>query len=121
MDKTRLRKLLERDEGFRSEPYRDTEGLLTIGVGLCIERNPVLGKTYDSVEAFEKDFPEGVPHVMLEEALQDEIDGFTAKMKSEFEDCWDDLFRCAKGGDRISGIQYGCRLGWEVSVLCSEY
>ena len=35
---TSLRAQLYRDEGVRLMPYRDSEGLLTIGVGRCLER-----------------------------------------------------------------------------------
>src|SRR5690348_6786523 len=35
---TPLDKLLIRHEGIRLKPYRDTAGLLTIGVGRCIDR-----------------------------------------------------------------------------------
>jgi len=30
--------LIRRHEGWRSRPYRDTEGLLTIGYGFCLDR-----------------------------------------------------------------------------------
>lgn len=32
---------LVRDEGLRLRPYRDTEGLLTIGVGRCLDTSPL--------------------------------------------------------------------------------
>jgi lysozyme len=35
-----LREQLARDEGERLEAYRDTENLLTIGIGRCIDRVP---------------------------------------------------------------------------------
>lgn len=35
---TRLSKLLEKHEGLRLLPYRDSRGYLTIGVGRCIEK-----------------------------------------------------------------------------------
>lgn len=31
------------DEGFRARPYRDTEGLWTIGDGRCLETHPLTG------------------------------------------------------------------------------
>ena len=37
MDRDRLIADLKRDEGFRAKPYRDSEGLLTIGYGTLIE------------------------------------------------------------------------------------
>ena len=30
--------MLKRDEGFSATPYKDTEGLLTIGFGFCLDR-----------------------------------------------------------------------------------
>lgn len=33
----------ERDEGFRSLPYRDSLGLWSVGEGRCLERNPLTG------------------------------------------------------------------------------
>jgi lysozyme len=33
-----LRQQLYRDEGVRLKPYQDSEGLLTIGVGRCLDR-----------------------------------------------------------------------------------
>jgi len=38
-DRAKLRAELERDEGRRSKPYRDTAGLLTIGVGWNLDAN----------------------------------------------------------------------------------
>jgi lysozyme len=35
---TSLRQQLYRDEGVRLKPYKDSEGLLTIGVGRCLDR-----------------------------------------------------------------------------------
>ena len=35
---TSLRAQLYRDEGVRLKPYKDSEGLLTIGVGRCLDR-----------------------------------------------------------------------------------
>ena len=32
---------LKRDEGLRLEPYRDSEGLLTIGYGHCLDRKGI--------------------------------------------------------------------------------
>jgi len=32
---------LKRDEGYRSDVYRDTEGLLTIGYGHCLDRKGI--------------------------------------------------------------------------------
>lgn len=39
MNMMQLKAELERDEGRRSKPYRDTEGVLTIGVGWNLEAN----------------------------------------------------------------------------------
>lgn len=35
-----LRERIERHEGRRRWPYRDTEGFLTVGVGRCIDKQP---------------------------------------------------------------------------------
>ena len=91
MDKTRLRKLLERDEGFRAKPYLDTEGILTIGVGIAIGVNPVLGKTYKTERDFYADYPDGIKKARLDAILDKEIDERIEKMASAFADCWDDL------------------------------
>jgi GH24 family phage-related lysozyme (muramidase) len=40
-DFDRLEKALRLDEGFRPEPYKDTKGLWTIGIGRCLETNPL--------------------------------------------------------------------------------
>jgi len=34
---------LERDEGYRANLYLDTEGLLTFGIGRCLQTNPLTG------------------------------------------------------------------------------
>ena len=73
MDSIRFKKLLERDEDFRTEPYFDTEGILTIGTGIAIAVNPVLGKTYKTKEAFYEDFPNGGAKQRLDAILDDEI------------------------------------------------
>lgn len=41
MDVTKLRADLERDEGIRLKPYRDTVGVLTIGIGRNLEGNGI--------------------------------------------------------------------------------
>lgn len=46
-DLAALRKQLKRHEGVRLMPYKDTRGLLTIGVGRCIE---VRGITADEAD-----------------------------------------------------------------------
>ena len=43
----KLRDQLIRDEGLRLEPYRDSEGLLTIGVGHCLDRKGISRKVAD--------------------------------------------------------------------------
>ena len=37
----KLIKMIRKDEGFRGRPYTDSEGLLTIGIGFCIDRAPL--------------------------------------------------------------------------------
>lgn len=41
MDRNALIDILIHDEGLRLSPYRDSVGLLTIGVGHCLDRNPI--------------------------------------------------------------------------------
>ena len=38
MNWTRLKSDIKRHEGIRLKPYQDTEGLLTIGIGRCLDR-----------------------------------------------------------------------------------
>ena len=38
---TTLLEQLQRDEGFRPTPYRDSQGYWTIGYGWCLERRPM--------------------------------------------------------------------------------
>lgn len=33
--------MVRQDEGFRCRPYIDSEGLLTIGIGFCLDRAPI--------------------------------------------------------------------------------
>ena len=40
-DTLSLKAELSRDEGRKSKPYRDSEGILTIGVGWNLEANPL--------------------------------------------------------------------------------
>lgn len=40
---TDLLKSVEEHEGFREKPYEDTRGLLTVGIGRCLETNPLTG------------------------------------------------------------------------------
>lgn len=37
----RLKEILRRHEGVRNKPYRDTKGILTIGIGWNMEANPL--------------------------------------------------------------------------------
>jgi len=37
---------LLRDEGFRSEPYKDSRGVLTCGIGHNLDANPLPGENY---------------------------------------------------------------------------
>lgn len=41
MDTNALLRELELDEGVRLAPYRDTRGYLSIGIGRCLDTNPV--------------------------------------------------------------------------------
>lgn len=55
-----LKSELERDEGRRSKPYKDTEGILTIGVGWNLEANglpsEIIERLFDiSIAQAEKD------------------------------------------------------------------
>lgn len=45
--KNGVAELIETHEGRRPRPYRDTRGLLTIGVGRCLDRNPLSGDEID--------------------------------------------------------------------------
>lgn len=40
-----LARMLKDHEGVRLSPYRDTEGLLTLGVGHCLDRKPISART----------------------------------------------------------------------------
>jgi lysozyme len=46
---TRLLTALEAEEGFRSRPYPDTEGLWTLGIGTCLERTIVTPETWKAL------------------------------------------------------------------------
>ena len=39
--------MLKHDEGFRDKPYMDTEGLLTLGFGFCLDKTPLPEKVAD--------------------------------------------------------------------------
>lgn len=43
--------MLRVDEGERLFPYTDSEGLWTIGVGHCLDRNPIPGRTMVSLHS----------------------------------------------------------------------
>ena len=47
MDRERLIKTLRRDEGVRLKPYKDTQGILTIGVGRNLEAVGISGDEAD--------------------------------------------------------------------------
>lgn len=41
MSQQRVKRLVIEHEGVRHEPYRDSLGLLTIGIGRCLDTNPL--------------------------------------------------------------------------------
>ena len=41
MNRERLLKQIEMHEGFRGKPYKDSEGIMTIGIGRNVEANPL--------------------------------------------------------------------------------
>lgn len=51
-----LLQTVEQAEGYRASPYRDTEGLWSVGTGRCLETNPLTGKEWkDLLDAGELD------------------------------------------------------------------
>jgi lysozyme len=44
-----LAETLERDEGLEEQPYRDTEGIWTFGVGRNLEANPITGPEWKAL------------------------------------------------------------------------
>lgn len=45
-DLARLMRSIEDEEGFRGSPYRDTEGLWSFAIGVCLERSPISGEMW---------------------------------------------------------------------------
>jgi lysozyme len=46
MSHSDLLESVERNEGFRATPYLDTEQKFTIGIGRCLETNPLTGEEW---------------------------------------------------------------------------
>jgi lysozyme len=46
MSHSDLLESVERNEGYRAVPYKDTEGLYTFATGRCLETNPLTGEEW---------------------------------------------------------------------------
>lgn len=46
MSHSDLLESVERNEGYRASPYKDTEGLFSVGIGRCLETNPLTGEEW---------------------------------------------------------------------------
>lgn len=50
IDRNKLYKILEFEEGYRKYPYKDTKNLWTVGIGRCIDTNPIPGRTLEDLK-----------------------------------------------------------------------
>ena len=74
MNRQRLFKTLENQEGRRYEPYPDSRGIPTVGIGLNLRDVGYKGKKYASVEAFKADYPDGLTDAEIEAAFIEELE-----------------------------------------------
>ncbi len=86
MDKQRLFKTLENQEGRKPEPYLDSRKIPTVGIGLNLRDVGYKGKKYPSVEAFEADYPDGLTDAEMEAAFEEELEHIIGKVIEFCED-----------------------------------
>lgn len=83
MNREALLSSIERHEGFRDAPYRDSLGLLTIGIGRCLETNPLKPAEYRHL------IDRGLLTLVLKHEgatwlVENQVDALIGELSSEF-------------------------------------